>query len=254
MDGGLRAAAGSQAFSPGTSDGSTSPWRRQPTRSSHVRGRATSGAPLRSESGWRPSAASRRTSAPSSRRRDVRWRRARRSGSSQVSACIEQDVGEGPAHLARRAQAAVVVAAVEHRPAAATHPIDGAREPGANAHHAAGERLLAVRLDDQVRVVSLERVVRDTEASALARLGQGAPPLVDKRPRRSEGTPGHTRRVTWTGQSRHGRSLAVQHARPRAARSSRSGSRPASPGAHPMVGERELLGLPRHPERLGRSY
>jgi hypothetical protein len=99
----------------------------------------------------------------------------------EVPACIEEHVRKGAAHLARRAQAAVVVAAVEHGTAAAAHPVHGAREPGADAHHAAGECFLAVRFDDQVRMVSLEGVVRDTEASALTRLGQGAPPLVDQR-------------------------------------------------------------------------
>jgi hypothetical protein len=72
-----------------------------------------------------------------------------------VPACIEH-VRKGAAHLARGAQAAVVVAAAEHGPAAAAHPIHGARESGADAHHAAGECFLAVRLDDQMRMVALE--------------------------------------------------------------------------------------------------
>jgi hypothetical protein len=53
---------------------------------------------------------------------------------------------------------------------------------------------------DQVRVVALERVVGDAEVPALARLGQGAPPLVDQLASRNDGTPGRTRSVTWTGQ------------------------------------------------------
>jgi hypothetical protein len=74
----------------------------------------------------------------------------------------------------------VVVAAVEHGPAAATHSIHSTREPGADAHHAAAEGFLTVCLDDQVRMVSLKRVVRDAEVTALVRLGQGAPPLMDQ--------------------------------------------------------------------------
>ena len=83
----------------------------------------------------------------------------------------------------------MVIAAIEHRPAAPADAVHGAREAGADALHAARERLLALRLDDQVRVVALERVVRDAEAAALARLGQRAPPLADERARR-RGTPG----------------------------------------------------------------
>jgi len=111
------------------------------------------------EGGWRPPVASRRTRARSSRRRDAPWWSARRPALRQVPACIEKHVGQGAAHLARGAQAAVVVAAVEHGPAAAAHPIHGARESGADAHHAAGECSLPVCLDDQVRMVSLARQV-----------------------------------------------------------------------------------------------
>ena len=66
----------------------------------------------------------------------------------------------------------MVVAAVEHRPAAPADAVHGAGETGADALHAAGERVLAVCFDDQVHVVALERVVHDAEAAALARLGQ----------------------------------------------------------------------------------
>jgi hypothetical protein len=40
--------------------------------------------------------------------------------------------------------------------------------------------VLALRLDDQVRVVALERVVVDAEAPALGGLGERTPPFLDE--------------------------------------------------------------------------
>jgi hypothetical protein len=146
--------------------------------------------------------------------------RAEPSALREMATRVQEYVREGPAHLARRAQAAVVVAAVEHRPAAAAHPVHGAREPGTDAHHAARECFLAVRFDDQVRMVSLQRVVRDAEVPTLFRLRQRAPPLMDQAaaPQRGHAR-AHAQRDVNGALNRNRASLPVEHARPRAARS-----------------------------------
>ena len=69
----------------------------------------------------------------------------------------------------------MVVATVEHRPAASGHPVHGACEARRDALHAARERVLAVRLDDQVRVVALERVVVHAELTAFGRFLENYP-------------------------------------------------------------------------------
>jgi hypothetical protein len=75
----------------------------------------------------------------------------------------------------------VVIATIEDWAAAPARSIHGTRETCRDALHPVRERLLALRFDDEVGVVALERVVRDAEGAALARLGEGAAELADDR-------------------------------------------------------------------------
>src|SRR5262245_13454996 len=95
----------------------------------------------------------------------------------EVPSRVQQDVRERAPYLARTAETPVVVAAVEHGPAPTARAIHRSRQPRCDALHPARERVFAMRLDDQMRVVSLERVVRDAEAALLARLRERAAPL-----------------------------------------------------------------------------
>jgi hypothetical protein len=155
---------------------------------------------------------------------------------------VQQHVGERPPHLARRAQRAVVVAAVEHRAAPPAHAVHRPREPRGDALLTVREGLLAVRLHDQVRVIALERVVRDSEAASLARLGQGALPFLHERDRsqRRDALAHAKRDVDRTGPG-HRPAAEVQHARPRAARPAGADARPFTPRPPSVVGERKLL-------------
>ncbi len=165
----------------------------------------------------------------------------------EVTARVEQDVSQRAANLSGSTQQPVVIAAVEHGAALTGDPVDRSREACGDALHAAREGVLALRLDDQVRVIVLERVVHDAEVPPLARLGERTPELSD------EGA-APQRRDPWANSQGHvdgaipGDRLApaVQHPRPRTARASRTGARPPSSGSHPVVGERELLRSARH--------
>jgi hypothetical protein len=85
-----------------------------------------------------------------------------------MPARVQQHVHKRMAHLARRAQDAHVVAVREHGPRALEDPVHGSREPRTDCLHAAPERISARGLDDQMRVVALERVVRKPELAAFA--------------------------------------------------------------------------------------
>jgi hypothetical protein len=72
-----------------------------------------------------------------------------------VAAGVEEDVGERSPDFTRRPQQTMVVAAVENRTSSSADAIHGARQASTDALHAARERLLALRLDDEVSVVAL---------------------------------------------------------------------------------------------------
>ena len=90
----------------------------------------------------------------------------------RMPARIEQHVGERVPHLLRRLQHAQVIALEEHRPGAPERPVHRAREPRRKRHHPAPERLPIVGLDDQMRVIVLDRVVDEPEVAALAGLAE----------------------------------------------------------------------------------
>src|SRR4030095_2143204 len=113
----------------------------------------------------------------------------------------------------------MVIAAIEYGSAAPADAVHRTREARTDALHPACERVLALRLDDQVRVIALKGVVRDAEAAAFARFGEGAAPLADERTAAQRPHAGeHAQRHVHGAAPRHGLAFPVQHARPRAAR------------------------------------
>jgi hypothetical protein len=95
---------------------------------------------------------------------------------------VQEHVGEGISHLAGRAQDPQVIAAVEHGASSAERAVHRVREPLRDRLHTAAERGRPLRLDDQVYVIALHRVVHEPEVTALARLPQARAQLAKKRP------------------------------------------------------------------------
>jgi hypothetical protein len=90
-----------------------------------------------------------------------------------VVPCIHQHVGERVPHLARAGEDALVVALGEHSAGAPERAVHGEREARAERLHRAPERGAIARLDDQVHVVALDRVVDEPEARPLLRSPKG---------------------------------------------------------------------------------
>lgn len=161
----------------------------------------------------------------------------------EVPARVEEHASQRPPHLARRPQQPVVVPPVEHRPVPSAHAVHRTCETRRDALHPIRERFLPVSLHDQMRVVALERVVCDAEATPLARLGQRAFPLPDQRhsPKRRDTLAHAQRDVDRTG-PRHRPALAMQHGRTRPAGSPGADAR-TSP-SHPSAELRIRRALP----------
>lgn len=98
----------------------------------------------------------------------------------QVPARIQEDVRQRVAHLARCAQDVAVVAICEDRAASAENPIHGSRKARPDGFHPSCERLVARRLDDQVYVIGLDRVVGQVKPPALTRRSEAAFQLSDQ--------------------------------------------------------------------------
>ena len=110
-----------------------------------------------------------------------------RDALGRMPARIEQHVGERIPHLLRRLQQAQVISLEEHRPGAPQRPVHRAREPRRKRHHPAPERIAIVGLDDQVRVIVLDRVVDEPEIRR-ARRPSGTTPRPRARRARCEAT------------------------------------------------------------------
>jgi hypothetical protein len=87
---------------------------------------------------------------------------------------IQQDVRESVPHLARRTKCVEVIAVREHATAHGEDSVHGPRESCGERFHSAGEIVRAGRLDERVQVVVLDRILNESEAPALARLGEAA--------------------------------------------------------------------------------
>lgn len=84
-------------------------------------------------------------------------------------------------YLRRALQEPRVIAVGQHGSAPPRDPVDGAGEARADGLHAASERIAVARLDDQVRVIPLKRVVHEPEARPHAAACEGSLDLVDDR-------------------------------------------------------------------------
>ena len=66
-----------------------------------------------------------------------------------------------------------MIAIGQHAPAPLRDAIDRPREPRADRHHAAPEGVAVVRLDDEMGVVALQRVVHEPKVGTRAAGGEG---------------------------------------------------------------------------------
>ena len=72
-----------------------------------------------------------------------------------------------------------MVAIGHHAPAPVGHAVHGPREPRADRHHAAPEGVAVVRLDDEMGMVALQRVVHEPKVGTRAAGGEGPLDLAD---------------------------------------------------------------------------
>jgi hypothetical protein len=98
---------------------------------------------------------------------------------------IQERIRQRSPYLPGRAERAVVVAAVEHRPAPIEDAIHGASQTRGKALHSVRKGCGALRFDEQMDVIVLERVVDDAEVRALRDRAETAPPR--EHPRRDPG-------------------------------------------------------------------
>ena len=145
-----------------------------------------------------------------------------------VFAGVQQHRGQGVADLAGRPEHPQVVAAVQDAPGTPEDPIRCPRQARGHGLHSSPERLLPGRLDEQVHVVALHRVLDHAEVAALARLAEASPERFQEAPAPQGGEPpaepkGNVRRTL----PRHRRTSYVMDRR-----SLRRGLRPA-PGRFP---------------------
>jgi hypothetical protein len=84
-----------------------------------------------------------------------------------VPACVEQYVGDGAAHLGRGSQHAHVVPIYQHGTSTPEGAIHSSCQTRAKSLHTAPQRRRSVCLDDQVRVIGLQRIVHESEPASL---------------------------------------------------------------------------------------
>jgi len=87
---------------------------------------------------------------------------------------VQQDVSERRPYLARRSQQVKVVAPVENRSNAPEDAVHRTREPRTDRLHPACERVPGIRLDDEVCVIALERVMEHAKIAPLARAAEAS--------------------------------------------------------------------------------
>jgi hypothetical protein len=80
---------------------------------------------------------------------------------------VENDIRERRSYLPRRAERAVVVSPVEHRSPPTEDPIHRPSEARSQALHPIRQGRGALRFDEQVDVIVLERVLDDPKVCAL---------------------------------------------------------------------------------------
>ena len=172
---------------------------------------------------------------------DARCPRSAPAALPVVLARVQEHVRQRPPHLRRRALQHVVEAVGQNTPPAAEHPVHAARETRRQALHAVRQTLRSRRLDQEVRMVVLNRVVHHPEPGTLRPIAQRLPEGAhEARPAQRRHVVEDAQRDQHRAARRDGAAAAVRD--PRAADARPTGSGPCAAAA----GRPELdAGLPR---------
>ena len=117
----------------------------------------------------------------------------------KMAARIQQYIGDRVPDLARSPQHVDVAAITEHAAGASKHAVHAARKARGDRLEPAREVPRATRLDDQVHVVALDRIMHETKSFPLARLAPASLQLGHqlRSPERGNVLPHPERDVTW---------------------------------------------------------
>jgi hypothetical protein len=96
-----------------------------------------------------------------------------------MAAGIEPHVGERVPHLPRAGEDPNVIPVGEHSARSPERPVHGPGEARGERLHPAPEGVAVLRLDDQVRVIGLDRVVDEPEVVPLVAAPEGGLELAD---------------------------------------------------------------------------
>jgi len=158
---------------------------------------------------------------------------------------VQQDVRKRRSYLPGRAERAVVITAVEYRSPPIEDPIHRASQARGQALHPIRQRCDALRFDEQVDVIVLERVVNDAEVCALRDRAERALHLANQAHRSQ-------RWHVLANTNRHQTRMAFRKLRtpampyPRSRRSFSSGTLPRSTPMHRQFQIQLELGSTRH--------
>jgi hypothetical protein len=139
----------------------------------------------------------------------------------------------------------VVIPVIEDRASPAEDAIHRARDPSTQRSHAAAERLLALGFDQEMDVVSLDRVLDQPEGSALGGGAEGALDLTDE-PAIAQGgqTSANADGCMARRDPREGLPTEVRHRRLSPIGLSTCSGAPPTPASHRLKIERELTTAP----------
>lgn len=140
---------------------------------------------------------------PSRRRRGVQaGRGSPRDSRRQMVARVQKHVAECAVHLARRREKPQVVAIREDLSSAPSDAIHRACDASCDCLHPAAERTSIARLDDEMRVIALERIVHEPKPGSRAVRRKRPLDGADDRDRAERGDPGTNAQCDVRGQRR----------------------------------------------------
>ncbi len=143
---------------------------------------------------------------------------------------VQEHIRQHIPYLPRSSEHARVVGVRQHPTAPPKHAVHGAREPRADRLHPPPQRLRTLRLDDQMHMIALNRVVRDPKPPPVTRPRERPLHLPDQThaPQRRHATPDLERHVAGVARrERHPTTMSNPGIRPRLPSGTRSTATPA---------------------------
>ena len=100
---------------------------------------------------------------------------------NEVLANVEKHVAKGVAYLGGRSEKLKVESPRDHPPTSLEDPIDRPCESRRDRLHAARQRIRGLGLDDEMKMIILNRIFYESEVPALTRLRKGSSHLENQR-------------------------------------------------------------------------